>query len=307
MSASRLRTLGEAVSVVALVGSLVFVGIETHQSAEATRAATVQRLGDALRTWNLTMADPRLWGPAARMMPLDDYSKVSTEDRDAVASQIRSLLAIWSNVQFQHGRGYLDEDDWQSMLRNMRMNLDGTYSEGWTRLVHWVWTQNRPIYPDRFQALFDSIDAAVSSGRGPGGEAVDMQRLHELGARYTAAWNSGDPAKVAAFFAPDGSLTVNDAEPAVGRDAIAGVARGFMTAFPDLHLVMDSLRTKGDTVDYHWTFIGTNTGPGGTGKTVRFSGYEAWTLDRDGLIARSLGHFDEAEYRRQLEHGAGGP
>jgi len=166
MSASRLRTIGEAVSVVALVGSLLFVGIETHQGAEATRAATVQRLGDALRTWNLTMADPRMWGPAVRMMPLDDYSKVSTEDRDAVASQIRSLLAIWSNVQFQHSRGYLDEDDWQSMLRNMRMNLDGTYSDGWTRLVHWVWTHNRPIYPDRFQALIDSIDAAASSGRG---------------------------------------------------------------------------------------------------------------------------------------------
>lgn len=135
---------------------------------------------------------------------------------------------------------------------------------------------------------------------------MDMQKLRELGAGYTAAWNSGDPAKVAAFFAPNGSLKVNDAEPAVGREAIAGVARGFMTAFPDLHLVMDSLRAKGDTVEYHWTFIGTNTGPDGTGKAVRFSGYEAWTLDRDGLIARSLGHFDEAEYRRQLEHGVQG-
>jgi len=169
MSASRLRTLGEAVSVVALVGSLVFVGIETHQSAEATRAATVQRLEDALETWNLTMADPRLGGPAARMMPLDDYSKASTEDQIAVASVVRALLSTWSNAQFQHGRGYLDEDDWQAMLRNMRMNLDGTYGDGWTRLVHWVWTQNRPVYPDRFQALFDSIDAAVSSGRGSGG------------------------------------------------------------------------------------------------------------------------------------------
>jgi nuclear transport factor 2 (NTF2) superfamily protein len=307
MSAPRLRTLGEAVSVIALVGSLVFVGIETHQSAEATRAASVQGLEDAWRAWNLTMADPRLWGPTALMLPLDDYSKASREDQDAVSSLIRSLFAIWSNAQFQHSQGYLDVDDWQSMLRNMRMNLDGRYGGDWARLVRWVWTQNRPIYADRFQALFDSIDAAVSSGRGPGGEAMDMQRLREIGAGYTSAWNSGDPAKVAAFFAPDGSLQVNDADPAVGREAIAGVARGFMTAFPDLHLVMDSLVEKDGATRYHWTFIGTNTGPGGTGKAVRFSGYEAWTLDRDGLIARSLGHFDEAEYRRQLEHGVGGP
>ena len=33
----------------------------------------------------------------------------------------------------------------------------------------------------------------------------------------------------------------------------------------------------------------------------RISGYEEWTIDADGLIAASSGHYDEAEYRRQLE------
>jgi hypothetical protein len=45
---------------------------------------------------------------------------------------------------------------------------------------------------------------------------------------------------------------------------------------------------------------GTNTGPGGTGRAVRISGYEEWTFEEDGLIAASKGYFDEAEYRRQL-------
>ena len=50
---------------------------------------------------------------------------------------------------------------------------------------------------------------------------------------------------------------------------------------------------------------GTHTGPGGTGNSVRISGHESWLLDEEGLIAESLGHYDEAEYRRQLEQGAG--
>jgi hypothetical protein len=29
-----------------------------------------------------------------------------------------------------------------------------------------------------------------------------------------------------------------------------------------------------------------------------------WTIGEDGLIAQSRGHFDEADYRRQLQHGA---
>ena len=38
-----------------------------------------------------------------------------------------------------------------------------------------------------------------------------------------------------------------------------------------------------------------NTGPGGTGKRVRIRGYEEWTIGDDGVIAASLGHYDEAD------------
>jgi hypothetical protein len=44
-------------------------------------------------------------------------------------------------------------------------------------------------------------------------------------------------------------------------------------------------------------------GPGGTGKRVRISGYELWRLDEAGLIMNSQGHFDAAEYERQVKNG----
>jgi nuclear transport factor 2 (NTF2) superfamily protein len=122
--------------------------------------------------------------------------------------------------------------------------------------------------------------------------------------RYTAAWCSKDPANVAAFFAAEGSLKVNDGEPAVGTKAITEVARGFMTSFPDLELQMDALEPRGDRLLYRWTLIGTNSGPGGSGHKVHISGYENWQFGDDGLIAESLGHFDEVDYQRQLQHGS---
>ena len=125
--------------------------------------------------------------------------------------------------------------------------------------------------------------------------------LRDLATRYTAAWCSQDPARVASFFSPDGSLKVNDSAPAVGRAAIADVARGFMTAFPDMQVLLDDVSGEGGTAIYRWTLVGTNTGPGGTGRGVRVSGFEEWRLDADGFIAESLGHFDSAEYQRQLE------
>ncbi|MBK7931424.1 MAG: SgcJ/EcaC family oxidoreductase [Bryobacterales bacterium] len=129
------------------------------------------------------------------------------------------------------------------------------------------------------------------------------EAVRALAERYTEAWCSQRAASVAEHFAADGSLQVNDGAPAVGRAAITATAQGFMTAFPDLQVLLDELRADGDGYVYHWTLVGTNSGPGGTGKRVRISGYEEWKISADGLIARSLGHFDAAEYARQLREG----
>jgi predicted ester cyclase len=124
----------------------------------------------------------------------------------------------------------------------------------------------------------------------------ELTFLRGFAKRYTAAWCSRNAASVAAFFAAIGSLSVNG-DPAVGRRAITEVAQGFMSAFPDMELLMDDIRTGG-------TLSGTIPGGGGTAKRVRFSGFEEWKFGEDGLIAESQGHFDVADYQRQLKRGA---
>ena len=128
-----------------------------------------------------------------------------------------------------------------------------------------------------------------------------MSRLREFATRYTAAWCSQDASSVAAFFSPEGSLTINGGPPSVGRRAISDPAQNFMTAFPDLKVYMDGLDEERDKVIYKWTLEGTNSGPGGTSKRVRLSGFEEWRIGDDGLVAESQGHFDADEYARQME------
>jgi predicted ester cyclase len=129
---------------------------------------------------------------------------------------------------------------------------------------------------------------------------ADLTDLKAFAKRYADAWCSQNPESVAAFHAENGSLSVNDGGPAVGRAAIAEEARGFMRAFPDMVVAMDDVTHDSDGTKFHWTLTGTNTGPGGTGKRVCISGYELWKIDNDGLIGESKGHFDSAEYERQL-------
>jgi uncharacterized protein (TIGR02246 family) len=98
----------------------------------------------------------------------------------------------------------------------------------------------------------------------------DLAKITTFAKRYVEAWCSQNPESVAALFAESGSLSVNDGPPAVGRAAIVEIARGFMRDFPDM---------------------------------VRISGYELWKIGNDGLIGESKGHFDSAQYEKQIKEG----
>ena len=130
-----------------------------------------------------------------------------------------------------------------------------------------------------------------------------MSELYDFASRYAKAWCSQNPEKVAAFFAERGSISINNGPPAVGRAAIAKEAQAFMTTFPDMIVTMDKVAHEEQGTEFHWTLTGTNTGPGGTGKRVRISGYELWKINNNGLIRESKGHFDGAAYERQLRDG----
>lgn len=122
----------------------------------------------------------------------------------------------------------------------------------------------------------------------------DPAHLSEFARRYTAAWCSQDPASVAGHFSPRGSLTINDGTPSVGRAAITEAALAFMTSLPDMQVILDGLVIHGERATYRWTLISAARG-------LRISGFEEWVIGDDGLIATSLGHFDDAEHARQLE------
>jgi nuclear transport factor 2 (NTF2) superfamily protein len=122
--------------------------------------------------------------------------------------------------------------------------------------------------------------------------------VEELARSYTEAWCSRDATRVAAHYVPGGSIAINGGEAA----GIEEVAQGFVAAFPDIQVFMDDLVLRDDgVVEYRWTFTGTSAE---TGQSVRVPGFEEWTISADGLIAGSLGHFDQAEYDRQLREGA---
>ncbi len=87
---------------------------------------------------------------------------------------------------------------------------------------------------------------------------TDREALQRFAERYAAAWCSMDPSRVAAHYAPDGSLMINGGVPSAGRDAISAMAQSFYTALPDMQVYLDELLLEDGRIEFHWTFTGTN-------------------------------------------------
>jgi uncharacterized protein (TIGR02246 family) len=125
---------------------------------------------------------------------------------------------------------------------------------------------------------------------------LDNETVHKLASAYTAAWNSGSPEAVAAFYAREGQIVINRGTPWVGRKGITDMAAGFFADVPDLNLVCDDVRCAGNHVAYFWTFTGTHAS---TKNPLRVVGWEEWDLDADLKVAASRGWYDADDYARQ--------
>jgi SnoaL-like domain len=152
------------------------------------------------------------------------------------------------------------------------------------------------------RVLITALAVGALAACGPESKPVNnSSNLVDFATRYAGAWCSHSAAGVASFYSESGSLAINGGPPAVGRNAVQAAAQNFMTAYPDLVVKFDRLEPRGDRVLFHWTFVGTNSGPGGTGKLVRISGYEDWKIGPDGRIADSKGHYDAQDWDRQAK------
>lgn len=129
---------------------------------------------------------------------------------------------------------------------------------------------------------------------------IDEDKAAEIAAACTAAWNTGSPQAVAAFYAEGEEIVINRGEPWKGRSGVAEMAAGFYADLPDLKLVCDAVRPAGDRIVYLWTFTETYSGKG---NPLSVRGWEERDLDADMKVKASRGWFDAADYDGQAAGG----
>jgi predicted ester cyclase len=150
-------------------------------------------------------------------------------------------------------------------------------------------------------SLFLVVSVILIAGCQP--QAPDYSKeLKPLTDKYNQAWQTGNVDGLDAVFDPNFVRHADKGSSADGLENLKKVIQGFKAAYPDLKLVFSEEFYGENQYAGHWSFTGTNTGPGEfppTGKSVSMWGVNIIHF-KDGKIVEEWDGFDNAPVLEQL-------
>jgi len=167
----RIHKISEIVAAFAIVGSLVFVGVQLRQN---TLSMNANRMQSAMEVWNETAlavaTDEKLakrtyldMFPVYREFPF--YPGVDAQmdvENGGFRQVIMFVSAIKNTVESQYLmylEGNQGEETWNSFKNVLAVNL--TLFESYGR----YWSNNKSMHSDRFQSLVDGMMIEATTRR----------------------------------------------------------------------------------------------------------------------------------------------
>ena len=145
MKPKKIKDAAELVGIVAIVISLIFVGLEVRQSAAATRGATQQALADAAREASAALVeDVETAELILRFLSATDWSDFTEAERFRSVILFTSMLRVYESAYYQRNEGNLSVElwaGWEASLRGVAP-MPG---------VALYWTERRHYFDERFR------------------------------------------------------------------------------------------------------------------------------------------------------------
>lgn len=158
MKWTNLRDAAEIIGIVAIVASLLFVGLQMRQSHEIALAEIYQARTAAVMEWNHTLATSELALSAFEKSASGRLDELMPLERRASTAMIQSALYAYENSYYQFTLGYLPEEHWTRIRTAIKTNMqDPVWRE---QMLASAWFL-RPS----FKQILDELAAETSSDR----------------------------------------------------------------------------------------------------------------------------------------------
>ena len=172
MSLQDLGSLGEFIGAVAVIVSLIYVGVQVRQNTQSVRSSAFQAaIRDATDNIDQVVHDPelnRIW-----LVGLRDLDSLSHEERYRFAGYMTSILRRYESLLYQTQQGTLDPGAWEGI----RANLKNTFSH--PGILAW-WPRARHLFNRQLQEFVEGEllggEQGPEAGNADDGEATEADR-----------------------------------------------------------------------------------------------------------------------------------
>ena len=157
MSIEDLGSIGEFLSSIAVLVSLVYLAIQIRSSTETARTSTYQSVVSDFGALNRAMAStPDLSGMFANAM--EDFESLSAEEKARISQLFFVCFHYFENMYYQYRKGYLENDVWIGWKRLMLTYHSRPGFQSW-------WSIRRDVFSQSFVDFLhtEELDRPVSS------------------------------------------------------------------------------------------------------------------------------------------------
>jgi hypothetical protein len=141
--------ISQLVSSIAVVLSVLYLGMQVHQSTRVARVAAQDSAAAALRDVTkvfMENAEPaRIWRQG-----LTDLDALSGEEQARFFHAVHQFLKAYETIHYHHVHGVMDEQIWAGWLALLRHYA---VAPGIAR----YWNLRRELFSRRFQELVESL------------------------------------------------------------------------------------------------------------------------------------------------------
>lgn len=152
MTLSDLGNLGELVSAVAVVVSLVYLAVQVSQNTRMMKVSTHHALNTAYNALHIAYGtDPAVSSLLDRGS--EDYTRLDRDERLRYALLMRASFGLHSDMFLQHRERLVSEEEWASQCRAIARALAAPGARAW-------WERSAEIFPEPFREEIARILAA---------------------------------------------------------------------------------------------------------------------------------------------------
>lgn len=165
MSLEQASLLAQIASAVAVIASLLFVGIQLRQAIKTVRASTSQAHSAMYHSINASIIEDAGFARIWREL-LADADAGNSDERVRFVAFVSSVFRFYESSRVQWLRGQLDQEHWQTIERQAISYAAQPGIKAW-------WTLRRHWHSDEFRRWFEALPASDAGPLyGRSGEAM---------------------------------------------------------------------------------------------------------------------------------------